>query len=260
MHEKLTAVIIEDQPGPLKDLQDKLHVCCSDHVAVVGTADTCASGVSLLQKEKPDLLFLDVMLPDGDGFSVLEHYKNQHTAVIFVTGYQEYAIQAMRMSAVDFLVKPVKTDELGAAIDRAVGSRHLKDSARRYDELIKIVQNPDGERPLVTLKTTADGFVFFYLENVVCLTSVAEKTQFLVIGRGGVYEANRLLKEFEQTFEPYRYMLRVQRGHIANLLQVVGYNPGNGQIMLSNGTHIKIGGAYEDEFIRRMNELGRKVR
>ena len=114
----LKALIIDDEANNREKLHNNITKYCPD-VQVVGEADGVRTGVSAIRNLLPDLIFLDIRMNDGTGFDLLDRFESIDFKVIFVTAYEEYAVKAFRMSAVDYLLKPVDTDELVEAVKKA---------------------------------------------------------------------------------------------------------------------------------------------
>jgi two-component system LytT family response regulator len=115
--QKMSYVIIDDEKACVRELQVLLNFNIPDF-EMIGIANTPEEAFELLQSKKPDVVFLDIMLGNGTSFDILNKLENKSFNIVFVTGYEEYILQALRLSAVDYLLKPVQTDELLAALER----------------------------------------------------------------------------------------------------------------------------------------------
>ena len=115
---KLTAVLIDDMPSALEMLQNDLQLYFPE-IEIIGTAKSVVEGAKLLQRHKPDILFLDIMLGDGTGFDILEIVPNLHSKIIFVTASDEYAIKAFKFAAIDYVLKPYSQEDLELSITKA---------------------------------------------------------------------------------------------------------------------------------------------
>lgn len=122
----LRAVVVDDEPAAVQALRTLIEQECGDRLRVEGVAHSAAEARALLTQLRPDVLFLDVEMPGENGFQLLESLPQRDFAVIFVTAYDRYAIQALRMSAMDYLLKPVNPSELREAVERLRQQRHLQ--------------------------------------------------------------------------------------------------------------------------------------
>src|SRR5215831_16711052 len=121
--EKLKAILIDDESSGLGALYEKLQKYCPQ-VEVLQTCDTAEKGIAAINNLKPDLVFLDVEMPFMNGFVLVQHLQYKNFELIFVTAYDQYAIKAIRYSALDYLLKPVEVEELKAAVEKAMEKRY----------------------------------------------------------------------------------------------------------------------------------------
>ncbi len=150
----MKAVLIDDELHNLHNLKALLTTYCPQ-VEVCAMAQNVAEARASLYACQPDLLFLDIQMPDEDGFSLLRSLNSDDFAVIFVTAYDQYAIQAMRFSAVDYLLKPVAISELQAAVERAARQRRLKAGNRQVGYLMQWLEAQSQKEPLRIALSTA---------------------------------------------------------------------------------------------------------
>lgn len=108
---QIKSIIVDDEKHGRENLAGILNQYCPE-IEIVGQADSVESGISLIKNNTPDLVFLDIRMPKADGFQLLEHFKDFHFEVIFVTAFDNYAIKAIRFSAVDYILKPININHL----------------------------------------------------------------------------------------------------------------------------------------------------
>src|ERR1035437_526887 len=150
----MKAVLIDDENGSRESLAKLVEKYCPE-VVVAAKADSMASGLTAIQQHEPDLVFLDIEMPNGSGFDLLEKIKEIDFDVIFTTAYDHYAIRAIKFSAVDYLLKPIDPEELILAVKRVENKHHTsKTSADQYQVLLSNIKSgnklkkvaiPDGE-------------------------------------------------------------------------------------------------------------------
>ncbi|MEL7222615.1 MAG: response regulator, partial [Bacteroidota bacterium] len=141
---KLKALIIDDEPKLQRVLQLKLQKNCPD-VAICGLAGNIQEAHRLIQQHQPQLLFLDIAMPGGSGFDLLDHFDSMPFEIIFVTGFNDFALDALRVSAVDYLLKPVNTQELIQATKKAKQRLEQRHKIAQY-EVLKHNLNHLGEQ------------------------------------------------------------------------------------------------------------------
>lgn len=165
----ITALIIDDEKGSRKSLANLINKYCED-VQLIGKADGVESGITIVKKLRPELIFLDIRMRDGTGFQLLERLNERTFQVVFTTAYDEYAIRAFRFSAIDYLLKPINLEELQAAVSKAIiNSKSLSQSELKpiIDRLLKF----NHEDPTITVSTESS-VEFIKVSDIVHLKQV----------------------------------------------------------------------------------------
>jgi len=154
---QISAVIIDDEQNNIDNLRELLRIYCPS-INVISHAHNVAAGKNCLLENNPDIVFLDIQMPDASGFDLLKQLSHKNFEVIFVTAYDQYAIQAIRFSAIDYLLKPINVDDLQHAVEKAVKTCEAKAQNHKLENLIHLLkwqQNKEEHRiALVTLKET----------------------------------------------------------------------------------------------------------
>ena len=193
--EELTAIIIDD----IEDARKILKIDLADvapNIKVIGEADSVMSGVKLLAKQKPDILFLDIQMPDGDGFDLLEMLPEKPFKTIFTTASDEHALKAFRFSAVDYLLKPINPEDLLEAIKKA---RTSKDSPQSLELLQENIGKKMDKMERIILNTQEKMHVV-RLRDIVRLESDVNYTNFY-LSNGQRVMVTRTLKEYDEIME-----------------------------------------------------------
>jgi two-component system LytT family response regulator len=204
MGHRYRALIVDDERLARKDLRSLL----ADHpiIEVVGEADSVKSAAELLQSQKPDLIFLDVQMPGESGFDLLEKYDVQ-ARVIFVTAFDEYALRAFDVEAMDYLLKPVSPERLRQSIERL--GHHLEASSENRESL------KYADTMFLTLN---NHLKFIRVSSIVCIQAAADYTElFLTDARKGL--TAKTMAEWESRL-PANHFCRIHRGTIINLEHV----------------------------------------
>ncbi|MEZ5196539.1 MAG: response regulator [Bacteroidales bacterium] len=149
----LNAVIIEDEKPSRDTLMGLLKLYCKN-VEVKGFAENVKSGVDLICTLKPDIVFLDIQMPDGSGFKLLETIGEINFDIIFTTAYDQFAIKAIKFSALDYLLKPIYPDDLKAAVKKAEIKRDFKNTKESIEVLLENIKRPENEHPKIVLSTS----------------------------------------------------------------------------------------------------------
>ncbi len=220
----LSAVIVEDELPSREALKNLVEEYCPD-VAIRAAAASVEEGVSLVDRLKPDLLFLDIALNVGTGFDLLEQVQERTFDVIFTTAYEHYALRAIKFSAIDYLLKPIDMEELQAAVEKVFGPAALILCNHQIDTLLHNLQSHNHRRPTITL-ATAEGLIFVPVHDIIRLEAMGSYTQFYLTN-GKKILVSKHLKEYEQLLGEADFC-RVHQSHLINLNEVVQYVKADG--------------------------------
>ena len=248
----MKAVLIDDELNNLVNLKTLLETYCPQ-VEVCTMAQTAEEGKAALYTYQPDLLFLDIQMPDQDGFTLLRSLTRYDFEVIFVTAYDQYAIQAMRFSAVDYLLKPVNIMELQAAVARAHKQRQLKVQSQQVSHLMQWLEAQSRKEELqIALSTTQETRFVKTNEIIRCESSnnyttffLNDKTKLLV--SKPIYEYDELLSDYG--------FLRCHQSHLVNKSFIKSWQKEYGDfLLLTDGTQVPISRGKR-EFIKKALQL-----
>lgn len=245
----LTAILIDDDQSNLSSLGEKLRRHCGD-VNVVASCDNGADGIDLIEKLRPDMVFLDIEMPVMNGFTMLQqlHYKN--FALIFVTAYDHYAIKAIRYSALDYLVKPVDVEELKAAVTKAFINRKNHSSQLQVELLLEQLHR---KLPLRISIPTSDGLQFIRIEDILYLEASKNYTYIHLLSQQS-FLVSRTLKDFEDML-PTDSFLRIHHSTIVNKNHVQKYIRGDGgQVLMHNGKLLDVSKRKKLDFLTAIGQ------
>ena len=179
-------LIVDDELRARETIQALLEIYCKDTVEIVGQAKNVNTGIDAIRKHKPDLVLLDIKMPDGSGFDLLARYGKIDFKVVFITAFEEYAIQAFKFSAIDYILKPIEPDELVKAIDRVSevlqASEPNNSMDVQFETFMTNMQNNKAEEKKLVLRTTENIYVIPIYE-VVALSSDRNYTRFNFLER-----------------------------------------------------------------------------
>ena len=243
----IKAIIIDDELHCLETLGLLLDQYCPD----VQLLDQCRSakiGLEAIRKNKPDLVFLDIEMPVMNGFELLEQLSAIPFAVVFTTGYDQYAIKAIRFSALDYLLKPVDPKELTSAVKKVQEARHLP-MAEQFQMLLKEVQGKSNGFKKIAVPT-AEGFELIPSEQVVYCEANDNYTHFFLTNKTKII-ACRTLKEIEEQLRDFSFFVRVHNSYMVNLNEVTRYVRGEGgYLLMSDNSSINVSRSRKDALLK----------
>ena len=244
----IRTVLIDDEPNNIDTLQHLLDRYCPQ-VHVVGRAESAQSGVAVIQSTQPDLVFLDIEMPYGNAFDLLNSLNPIQFDVIFVTAFDNYAINAIRYSALDYLLKPVNIKELQLAVQKAADQLLQKNMHKRIDTLFYNLSTPKSAYQRLALPTL-DGLVFVNTEDVIRMEAKSNYT-VIYFKNGSTVTVSKTLKEFEDILSADQFS-RIHHSHIINHHFVKKYHRGRGgYIEMEDGTSIEVSIRKRDEFLSK---------
>jgi len=224
----LNAILIDDEPDCIRLLALQLKEHCPQ-VQVLGQFTSSVEGLHAIRKMKPDVVFLDVEMPEMNGFALLEELDDIPFSLIFITAYNEFAIKAFRYSALDYLLKPLDTHELQEAVKKA-------EKRQRIDQgQIEMLQSQlqKGQHPQKIAVPSQSGVAFIELKDLVYCEADSNYTKlFLTTGKN--YLLSKTLREVQHVLEE-RNFLRVHRQFLVNLDHIKMYHKGEAAYLEMNG-------------------------
>ncbi|MEN9999946.1 MAG: hypothetical protein RI922_2936 [Bacteroidota bacterium] len=244
------ALIIDDE-NRTRELIAKMITSFGFDIEAIPAGENVQSGIKAIEEIKPDIVFLDIQMPDGTGFDVLRSVKNKNFEVVFITAHEEFAIKAIKFSALDYLLKPIDPSELRAAVERAIQAVDDKKEDSQFDALQNNIQ-PNQKRRLV-LKTQESVYVVELHEIIRCEAD-RNYTSFFLVG-GKKILVSKTLKEYETLLSSHNF-LRVQQSHLINLDYVDRYDKGNGgSVVMKDGSEVPLSPAKRDIFFKILENL-----
>ncbi len=244
----INAVIIDDEPKSVFTLNSFLRDYCPQ-VNITGIANDAAAAKTLIEKVNPQLVFLDIEMPMGSGFDLLQSLKSIHFEIIFITAYNQYAINAFRFSALDYLLKPLRITELKQAVAKAEQRILEKRSTHDYELMIRNM----GEQNTGKLKIafTDKGVQYLVpLDDIMYCLASANYTYVHTTGK--IFISPRNLKEFEEMLPPDIFF-RIHHGHIVNTNYITKLQKGRGgSVIMNDGKELEIAVRRKEEFMKKI--------
>jgi len=244
--EKIKSVIVEDESAAREVLKNYLHKYCPQ-VEIIGEAQNFKEAIPLLHDLKPQLVFLDVEMPFGNAFDVLEACKDLQFETIFVTAFSEYSLKALNQSAAYYLLKPISIEELITAVDKVQQHIVNHEIFNRNKIIVENFRETKPEKQQVILPTL-EGFEVVKMEEIVRLRGNGNFTD-LYLSNGQKKMVCRFLKHFTEIL-PFPF-IRVHKSNIININFVKSYHKGTGgYVTMIDESEVEISPNYKEEFLK----------
>ena len=245
----IRALVVDDEAPSREVMCNYLREFCTD-IEVVATASSVKTAYRAIQKNNPDVVFLDIEMPDGKGFDLLKMFPKFNFRVIFVTAYAEYAIKAFRVNAADYLLKPVKIDELHAAVEKIRNENRWSYDPEKVSELLKSISENMSIQPTIVV-SNIKGFEVLKINEIIMCKADGYCTNFFLAGNRKVISSKNL-KQYEDLLEEYN-IIRVHHSFLVNLIHIQSYSR-QGEIILSENNKASLGDSFRNSFLRKFNK------
>jgi two-component system LytT family response regulator len=244
----ISAFIVDDEPYCAEALAILLGRYCPQ-VHIEGIYNSGAQALGAIRELQPQLLFLDIEMPRMNGFELLEKVKDLDFELIFTTSYDQYAIKAIRHSALDYLLKPIDREELVSSI-RKVEQRLKAPLAQQFDLLFQKLQSPASLFSKIAIPTM-EGLQMVGVDSIVHCVSDSNYT-VLTLKEKQKLIASKTLKEIEELLEDYSF-LRVHHSHLINLNEVCKYIKGEGgYLVMSDESSVPVSRARKEALLKKL--------
>ncbi len=251
MTKPMKTLIVDDETDAVNFIRSIIQEYCPQ-LEVIGTANTVKEGIRLITEHQPELVFLDVEMPHGSGFELLAHFPKKMFDVIFITAFNQYALKAIKFSAVDYILKPINISEFIEAVEKVVEKRsHAFSTDINYGELI---ENLKSSIPTKLAIPTSEGMEYLNTKEIIrieadrsyCWFYLTEKRKHLV---------SKNLKEYQDLLSDCSFF-RPHNSHLVNLEYVKKYvRQEGGYIEMTDGSQIPVSRIKRDLFLQQMARL-----
>ncbi|MBX2897577.1 MAG: response regulator transcription factor [Cyclobacteriaceae bacterium] len=240
----MKAVIVDDEKDSREILANYLKKYCPD-VTVCGFGESVATGLEVIKKYNPEIVFLDIEMPYGNGFDLLDKVEVITFETVFVTAFDNYAIQALNQSAAYYLLKPIDIDELVKAIEKIRIERTEKNYMQHARLLLENKKNSAHQKIMLP---TLEGFEIVNINSILYCEGADNFTKFH-FEHGQPLLICRTLKYFEEILKEHRFV-RIHRSHLINPDFVVRYSKGKGgYVTMKNNQELEISPNKKQEFL-----------
>ncbi len=243
----ITVLIVDDEKAVRSALQEILKLNFP-FVTIVGEAASIPEAVREIHALHPQLVFLDIEMPGYSGLQLLDFFNPAEIDfdIVFVTAFNEYAIQAFKISAFDYLLKPVNTEDLKKTLERYLGKQHRQQLIERIKLLKDSLTNE--KFPTQIAVSSLQGIDFIHLQNIIALEASGTYTT-LILAEGDAIVSSKPLGEFEELLKRNTNFFRVHRSHLINLHHVKKLSSKEGDnILLSKGIEVPLSRYRKKEF------------
>lgn len=246
----MRAIIVDDEPKSREVLKTLLDRFCPA-VSILGTAANVDEAKVMISDLQPELIFLDVEMPGGNGFKLLDETDRNNFEIIFVTSYGHYAIPALRYSAIDYLLKPVEIEELRNAVARVDDRLKKKDNSKaNYKVLNENLSSPQSQQR-IAVHGVSD--IRFIPAREIIRFEGDNNYTFIFTSTGAKYHTSKTLKDYEDLLQSQNNFFRVHKTHMINLDHVTKFmkNEG-GYIVMSDGSQVEVSRRKKQELMERL--------
>ena len=248
----IKAIIIDDEPDCCEVLTILLEKHCPE-IKVVSTCYSAEQGIAAIMDNAPQLVFLDIEMPHMNGFKLLEALPSINFEIIFTTSYDQYAIKAIRFSALDYLLKPIDREELQAAIAKAA-KRLQHPLPQQLEILIQKFNHQVNKVNRIALPTT-EGLQLISLDSIISCASSSNYT-ILLMKENQKLTVSRTLKDIEEMLDDYNFM-RVHHSYLVNVNEIRKYIRGEGgNLIMSDGSSVDVSRSKKDMLLKKL-QLGK---
>ena len=251
----IRVIIIDDEENSRETLRGKLDLFCPE-VEVAAEAGSVKDGLEAISKETPDAVFLDIQLAGESGFDILEKIAQDEAdqpEIIFVTAHNEFAIKAIKFSALDYLLKPIDPEELVKAVRKVEETKGLPKKATNINVLVEnIRQASDSPKKIVV--PTSDGMHVIKLSDIIRLESSSNYTTFHLNNQKSLL-ASKTLKEFDNMLSGYNFQ-RIHKSHLVNMNYLKRYvQTDGGYLILEDGSKIPVANRKKEQLLNTLRNL-----
>ncbi len=239
---KLRAILVDDEEGARDVLQNLLLRFCPD-VELIAKCENVTKAVEVINKENPDLVFLDIEMPNYAGYEIVNFFKEINFEIIFVTAYDQYAIRAFEIAAIDYLLKPIDIERLKLAVERVLQQRNIQQQSQRLSLLSNTLENKELKNIVISDKGQQH---IIAIENIIAIE--AQESYCIIYAGDKQIIASKNLKHFETVLQSLPKFFRVHKSWLVNKDFIKQYSKSNLTIHLTNGLITKLSKYKKAEF------------
>jgi two-component system LytT family response regulator len=225
-------------------------------VEILGEAGDAAEGLEKVKLLQPELLFLDIQMPGKSGIAFLQELNNDNIQVIFVTAHQGFAIQALKLNAIDYILKPVDPADLKEAVEKALKRKNKPATAQLllFQQAMQHFAQPQQKAPQKLALSTSEGILFTELKDIIWIESLTGYCKFYLAGQKPVI-VSKNLKEYEDLLASYQFF-RTHQSSVVNLQHIKKYVRGEGGLVwMSDCSEIEVARRRKEELLSKISQI-----
>jgi two-component system LytT family response regulator len=247
----MKAILVDDEKNALEMLEWMIQKNCPE-IEIIAMCDLPLDALEKIKTLKPDLIFLDIEMPQLNGFDLLDRLGKHNSDVIFTTAYNQFAIKAFKICALDYLLKPIDPDDLKSAVQKAMNKKS-KVSMEQLDMLMSHLK-PDKPKSKRVALTATDHLIFVETEKIIYCESDSNYTIFFLT-TGEKVMVSKTLKDVEEILEGFDFF-RIHASYLINMKHVSKFTRGDGgYVVMSNNQHITVSRKKKDEFFEMFSKI-----
>lgn len=246
----LRAIIIDDEENARITLAALLKEYTPE-VEIVAQCANVPDGVIAINRQNPDLIFLDIEMPEYNGFELLDFFKEIHFEIVFVTAYSQYAIRAFEVSAIDYLLKPVEIESLKAAVEKAAKRRNQENVMQRLSLMKETYAGNEIQKIALPM---SNGLLFVELSRILYFEADRVYTN-VFLSDGSKVTVSKPMRVFEDILQHRNFIFRPNRSYLININSIKKYLRGDGVITLENGATISVSRERKQDFEQLLKNL-----
>lgn len=246
----IRAVLIDDEAKAVEVLKQKLGTYCPA-IQIVGTAHSAAEGYDLITAIHPQLVFLDVAMPKENGFDLLRKLPNLNFELIFVTGFDSYALDAIKFCAIGYILKPIENEELIMATNKAISRIMEKMNQERNQQFLQNLLNPGNVQNRIGIPTET-GLEFIPTEKIIRCEGYQKYTKVIALETKEILSSYNI-GEFRKLLESYGFY-SPHKSHLINLQHIKRYDK-DGIVTMSDNSHVPVSRRKKQEFMDKLTRV-----
>lgn len=243
----MRAILVDDEPSGILTLRKMLELNCPE-VQIEATCSNATTAIQKIEEIHPDLIFLDIRMPGKSGLDIMTELADTDAEVIFVTAHNEYLLQALQFSAVDYLMKPVDEDRLIESVQRVEKKMKQKINAIQTETLLYNINKAGTPLEMRLCLPTQKGFTIVKLEEILYCEAQRSYTLFRLVDNKSILISKPLV-DYDKLLEDTVF-LRVHKSFLVNLMHIKEYTRGEGgTVTMSNGMEIEVSRRRKEQFL-----------
>lgn len=246
----MNAILIDDEEKAVQILSSLLQEYCPQ-INIIGAANSLETGFHAITTHEPDLVFLDIEMPGGSGFDLLKKLPHLNFEIIFVTSYEDYALEAIKFCAIGYILKPIREVELLSAVNQASYRISQKEENLRNKQLLQNLSTPLSQNNRIGIPTSR-GLEFVETGNIIRCEGVQRCTRLILKENKSIVSSYNL-GEFRKLLESYHFY-SPHKSHLISLNHIIRYDK-EGTIEMSDGVSVPVARRRRQDFLERMTRL-----